>query len=96
MQVDLAELRQVVARIRAQQPVLVAQAQAVDDVEGGPECAGRDYGDIGASYRSYIRSHLVQAVQAFGAQLATVSDNLAETGRRYASNERANEARLAP
>ena len=37
MQIDVAALNQVTARVRAQQPVLVAQAQAIDDLGGGPE-----------------------------------------------------------
>jgi len=95
MRVDLATLRRVTARIRAQQPVLIAQAQTIDDVDGGPGCAGRDYADLGAMYRSLMRSHLVQAVQAFGAEVGTVADNLTETGRGYAACEVANEVRLA-
>ena len=96
MRVDVAAVRRVSVRIRAQQPVLVAQAQAVDDVQGGPECSGRDYADLGARYVSLMRSHLVQSVQSFGTEVATVSDNLAETVRSYSATEHANEERLAP
>ena len=96
MQIDVAALNQVTARVRAQQPVLVAQAQAIDDLGGGPECAWRDYGDLGARYVSLMRSHLVQSMQAFGTAVSMVSDNLAETGRSYSATERANERRLAP
>jgi hypothetical protein len=96
MRIDLAALKQVTARIHAQQPVLVAQAQAIDDLGGGPECTGRDYADLGARYVVLMRSHLVQSMQAFGTAVSTVSDNLAETGRSYSATERANERRLAP
>jgi hypothetical protein len=96
MRVDVAALRGVTARISAQEPVVVAQAQRIDDIEGGPECAGRDYADLGAKYVSLMRAHLVQSMQAFGAAILVVADNLAETSRSYASTERANEVRLAP
>jgi hypothetical protein len=96
MRVDVAALRRVTARIRAQQTVVVTQAQRMDDIEGGPECAGRDYGDLGARYVSLMRAHLVQSMQAFGAAVSAVADNLAETGRSYSATERANEVRLAP
>ena len=96
MRIDVAALKQASARIRAQQPVLVAQAQAIDDLHGGPEYAGRDYTDLGARYVSLMRSHLVQSMQAFGTAVSTVSDNLAETGRSYSVTEHANDRRLAP
>jgi hypothetical protein len=96
MHIDVAALKHVTARIRAQQPVLVAQAQAIDDLGGGPACAGRDYADLGARYGLLMRSHLVQSMQAFGTAVSAVSDNLAETGRSYSATERANERRLAP
>jgi hypothetical protein len=96
MRVNVAALRGVTARISAQEPVVVAQAQRIDDIEGGPECAGRDYADLGAKYVSLMRAHLVQSMQAFGAAILVVADNLAETSRSYASTERANEVRLAP
>ena len=96
MRVDVAALKRVTTQIRAQQPVVVEQAQRIDDIEGGPACAGRDYGDLGASYGSLMRAHLVQSMQAFGATVSAVADNLAETGRSYAATERANEQRVAP
>jgi hypothetical protein len=96
MRVDVAALKRVTTQIRAQQPVVVAQAQRIDDLQGGPESAGRDYGDLGASYGSLMRAHLVQSMQALGAAVSAVADNLAETGRSYAVTERANEERVAP
>jgi hypothetical protein len=96
MRVDVAALRRVTALIRAQQPVVVAQAQRIDDIGGGPECAGRDYVDLGVKYVTLVRAHLVQSMQAFGTAVSAVADNLAETGRSYSATESANEMRLAP
>jgi hypothetical protein len=96
MRVDIAALRRVTAEIRAQQPVVVVQAQRIDDIEGGPERAGRDYGDLGARYVSLMRAHLVQSMQAFGGAISAVADNLAETACSYSATESANELRLAP